>query len=267
MKYLNIGCGYNYHPDWENIDIISVDSSVKEWDIRDSLPYKSNVFNAVYSSHVLEHLEQEDALRQLSEMYRVLKHGGVIRLVVPNLEAIIKTYINKLNEVVQGKKESQADYDWIMLELIDQIARVSSGGRMYKFLVNPEIKNKDFIISRIGNEAKQFWQKTEEKNEKYIKRKKTKINKYSLLKKIIEIIAGRDAVKAFEEGLFRNSGEVHRWMYDRFSLKRLLEESGFKNIIVSSAFESRISNFNSFELDVINGEIRKPDSLFMEGIK
>jgi hypothetical protein len=56
-------------------------------------------------------------------------------------------------------------------------------------------------------------------------------------------------------------------MYDRVSLKRLLEESGFTRIRVCSAFESRISGFASFGLDVINGAVRKPDSLFMEAVK
>ena len=56
-------------------------------------------------------------------------------------------------------------------------------------------------------------------------------------------------------------------MYDEFSLTRLLKNNGFAQVKVLSAFESQIRDFDKYELDVINGEIRKPDSLFVECIK
>src|SRR5574339_3476 len=68
-------------------------------------------------------------------------------------------------------------------------------------------------------------------------------------------------------GHFRLSGECHRWMYDRFSLKHLLEQCGFSGIRTCSAFESGIAGFASFGLDVVDGKVRKPDSLFMEANK
>ena len=56
-------------------------------------------------------------------------------------------------------------------------------------------------------------------------------------------------------------------MYDRFSLERLLIEIGFVDIRCCRADESRIPNFNSYQLDTVNHTVRKPDSLFMEGLK
>jgi hypothetical protein len=56
-------------------------------------------------------------------------------------------------------------------------------------------------------------------------------------------------------------------MYDRYSLTELLKDCGFKNIEVVNAFESKIDDWSRFQLDVVKGEIRKPDSLFMEGVK
>lgn len=73
--------------------------------------------------------------------------------------------------------------------------------------------------------------------------------------------------EALRVGQFRLSGECHRWMYDRFSLKQLLEQCGFSAIRICSAFESRIAGFASFNLDVVDGKVRKPDSLFMEATK
>jgi hypothetical protein len=68
--------------------------------------------------------------------------------------------------------------------------------------------------------------------------------------------------------LFRQSGEVHKWMYDRLSLGELLQQAGFSDIRVCAAGESRIPQFNTYLLDLTeNGSTRKPDSLFMEAVK
>ena len=69
-------------------------------------------------------------------------------------------------------------------------------------------------------------------------------------------------------GKFRLSGEIHQWMYDKYSLGKLLKETGFKNIKVCNSFESSIPDFNKYHLDIEeDNSIRKPDSLFMEAIK
>ncbi|MGI9239967.1 MAG: class I SAM-dependent methyltransferase, partial [Verrucomicrobiales bacterium] len=67
--------------------------------------------------------------------------------------------------------------------------------------------------------------------------------------------------------LFRAEGEVHRWMYDRFSLSHLLLESGFEAPRAVGFEESAIEGFAGFELDSYKGEPRKPDSLYMEATK
>ena len=69
------------------------------------------------------------------------------------------------------------------------------------------------------------------------------------------------------EGLFRNGGEVHQWMYDRFSLPRVLRRAGFASVGKRLAGESDIPGFAGFELEIIHGRERKPDSLYVEGRK
>jgi len=56
-------------------------------------------------------------------------------------------------------------------------------------------------------------------------------------------------------------------MYDKFSLKKLLEKSGFSDVNLVTAFTSNCDDFSKYELDVIDGKVRKPDSLFMEARK
>jgi len=46
-----------------------------------------------------------------------------------------------------------------------------------------------------------------------------------------------------------NTGEVHRWMYDRHSLTRLLSEAGFVNIRQISNTTSRIPEWDQQNLD------------------
>ncbi|WP_242057170.1 MULTISPECIES: methyltransferase domain-containing protein [Oscillatoriales] len=275
MQLLNIGCGSVFHPAWTNIDMASFSPDVQSYDLRKGLPYANNYFDVCYSSHVIEHLTIDEVKFHLKEALRVLKPKGIIRVVVPDLEGIVREYLRLLELVEVGVKEAEADYDWMMLELYDQNVRSFTGGEMGKFLNSPDLKNKEFILSRIGKEAEQFWdeQTAKEKRTIWEKIKSKKISWYmenlqsKLLLILAKSIAGKKGKMALEEGLFRNSGEIHRWMYDRFSLRRLLENAGFVDVRVCRADESGIPNFNSYELDTIAGKIRKPDSLFMEAIK
>lgn len=275
MKLLNIGCGGTFHPSWINIDIESYYPEVQSYDLRKGLPFPDAYFDACYSSHVLEHLTPGEAKNLLAEKSRVLKSQGIIRIVVPDLEQIVHNYLKTLEEVETGVIEAESNYDWMMLELYDQTVRDFGGGEMGYYLANPEIKNKEFVSSRIGLEAESYWVSKTEKEKKTlwdkISSKKPswfldKLQKF-LATNLVYAIGGKKFKQALEIGIFRNSGEIHRWMYDRFSLRRMLEKSSFIEVGVCQAEESRIPNFNSYNLDVLDGKIRKPDSLFMEGIK
>lgn len=273
MKLVNIGCGSVFHSDWINLDKIPVSSEVKAYDIRDRLPFLDEEIDACYSSHVLEHLSPEDAQQFLADCYRILKPGSVIRLVVPNLEVIARLYLQYLEESNSGIQSAEANYDWMLLELYDQSIRKFPGGEMKHFLMNPHLSNRDFIMSRIGQEAKNFWEPTltEFSLMERLKNKSPdqifQLLRIKIAEFLVRLVAGKEAQAAFQEGIFRQSGELHQWMYDQFSLKRLLSNLGFTDIRFCQANESRIPNFNDYQLDMINQTIRKPDSLFMEGIK
>lgn len=275
MKLLNVGCGSTFHNSWVNIDIAS-SHEIQSHDIRQGIPYPSNYFDACYSSHVIEHLTCSEAEKLLAECFRVVKSSGVIRIVVPDLESIARNYLFALEQVEAGEAEAEPNYDWMMLELYDQGIRTFKGGEIGRFLTNPNIANKDFVLSRIGAEAGDYWQKKSVQKSLWRKIRDKKLYWYiqqfqqirnTIAQYSVAAIAGDEAKQALQEGLFRNSGEIHQWMYDRFSLKRLLKHTGFKELQVCQANESTIPNFHSYELDVINGKIRKPDSLFVEGIK
>ncbi len=55
-------------------------------------PFADNTFDYVYSSHMLEHLCPDEADVCLREVHRVMKPGAVLRLAIPDLDAIIAQY-------------------------------------------------------------------------------------------------------------------------------------------------------------------------------
>ncbi|MBT0653035.1 class I SAM-dependent methyltransferase [Geomobilimonas luticola] len=265
MNMLNIGCGATFHPDWVNIDLGGGDHAISH-NITNGIPFPDEMFDVVYHSHLLEHLPLENALPFIKECFRVLKPGGIVRILVPDLEQIARLYLEKLSSA----RESEADYDWIMLELYDQCVRQESGGQMERYLRSSHASQSPFVVERMGHSAVY----AEQEVRKPAFKLSTRILGHFLCKLRSELakwaafaIAGESGRNAFREGVFRNSGEVHRWMYDRFSLGRLMTSGGFDDVRVVSPLESRIPDFARYELDVCRGVVRKPDSLVMEGVK
>ena len=282
MKYLNLGCGQRFHSAWTNIDFVSCGEGVIAHNLLNGIPFPDNEFDFVYHSHVLEHFEKEDGLFFIKECYRVLKHGGIIRIAVPDLEQIVKKYLISMEDALAGDSESAHNYEWMMLEMYDQTVRNQSGGNMAKYFYKDEIPNERFVFSRVGQEGIQIREKflkSKSKSEKseYVFKKESILkrmfnpNLYLLkLKKIFlnnEIKRINEQMHYTELGKFRLSGEIHQWMYDRYSLNKVLKECGFSDVKVLAAFDSVIPEWNSYELDSKDGTVFKPDSLFVEAIK
>ncbi len=252
-RLLNLGCGTNFHPQWTNIDFTSTGKDVIAHNLLNGIPAEDESYDVIYHSHVLEHFPKDKAENFLQECFRVLKPGGLIRIAIPDLEQIARLYIEKLEQAANGNNEAENDYDWMMLELFDQTVRNQSGGDMQQYLGSDNLNNLDFIRQRIGIYADSI------RNSCLNARKHGKIPANNNLETTPENLA--------RIGAFRMGGEVHQWMYDRFSLQRLLKHAGFSHIATVSAYESSFSDFPSYNLDVRNGNIIKADSLFIEAIK
>lgn len=254
MKLLNLGCGQTYHKDWINIDFKSTGPGVIAHDLTSGLPYGDIEIDVVYSSHLLEHFNKSFAPQFLQECFRVLKPGGIIRIAVPDLETIVRLYLMLLDKARKGDTEAQGAYDWILMELFDQMVRNIPGGNFVKHLSAKDLKAESFIVSRAGKEASDVLS--------YLKNPANAEN--------VSRLAFPDESKLTAEqiGNFRLSGEVHRWMYDSYSLGRLMSEAGFTDVRTVRADESFISEFAEYCLDTDeHGVTRKPDSMFMEAVK
>lgn len=55
--------------------------------------YPAGSFEAISSSHVLEHLPLQGAKICLAESYRCLRQGGVLRISVPDLDVYIRNFV------------------------------------------------------------------------------------------------------------------------------------------------------------------------------
>jgi len=274
IRLLNFGCGSTWHPKWVNLDALAVDPDVIVHDLRDRMPFLDDTFDAAYGSHVLEHLDPAAGMRLLRECHRILRPRGILRIVVPDLEGIARLYLDSLEKAANGDIDAVFRHDWAMIELYDQAVRTASGGMMAARLRGGlDDRQARFVEGRIGAEAmnpggsasagqgvsSRGWSGLLRAAERALRRHAARVCTWVFL--------GRDGAAALNEGLFRRSGEVHQWMYDRFSLKRALEQAGFTRVRICAAEKSGIPGFADYGLDLRNGKARKPDSIYVEGLK
>lgn len=266
LPYLNIGCGTHFDPSWTNIDFKKTDISVIGHNLLKGIPFPDNSFELVYHSHVLEHFTKPDGVYLMEECFRVLKPNGIIRIAIPDLEQIIRHYLRIIEAGIAHPNDEkiEADYKWILIEMYDQAIRNKKGGLMAEYLSQEKIINEDFVFERIGEEGRkiraQFVNRQQQNDlpENGIKR---------IINKIVKSFFRFNSNQYYDLGKFRLGGEVHQWMYDRYSLSKLLISIGFQSIIQRNAFESYLPNWNQYILDGQGDVVRKPDSLFLEAKK
>ena len=262
---LNLACGSKISSvgNWVNVDFSSPIDDVIEMNILDGLSFPEDSFDVVYTAQFIEHLTLQEAISVLREVYRVLKPGGILRIVTPDMEELARTYLHYLDRLKHdGSSGDAGKYDWIRIEIFDQIVRDHSGGEMKGFIEHCDSNMKAYISKRIGYTFTSFSaaKLPNKKRALLLKLKKT-------LKKILQLITAQTDTEIMKIGRFRLSGEVHRYMHDVYSLERLLHACQFSSIERVSPYASSISDWDSYELDVIQGQVDAPYSLYMEAKK
>jgi predicted SAM-dependent methyltransferase len=265
IRMLNVGCGSVFHPDWENIDIVPFNESVRQVDAAEGLPYQSGAFDFVYASHVLEHIAPHQVGDFLGEIRRVLAEDGIARLVVPDLEQIAATYLQALQDAKSGSRAAKLKHLWMTVELVDQMARqYPDGGEMIRFLLRHGEEGFRIAEERLGYEISN----APMQDGKQTKKQWLTAAASDPLFANEHLFKRRAAMTKQQIGEFRSSGEVHLWMYDAVSLEALLQKHGFQQPEVMGADGSGLPAFTSYELDTLpDGNARKPDSLYMEARK
>jgi hypothetical protein len=173
-------------------------------------------------------------------------------VVVPDLETIAKLYLESLDKAESGDGSASNRHEWMLLELLDQMVRETSGGEMGRYFQLNPMPAEDFVITRLGNQVLEVIRP--------LRANPALRNR--------PVPPSPRPIDAMEAARFRQSGEIHKWMYDRRSLGKLLAESGLERVEVKKAWESSIPEFGTYLLDRMpDGSTRKPDSLFMESFK
>jgi SAM-dependent methyltransferase len=179
LTFLNLGCGTKTSPGCINIDwsphlriarnpilywlaqrILSgerlrhleqLKCSIKIHDLRKGIPFPDNVVDAVYHSHLLEHIDRhisrdsqdlknDPAIEFVKECRRVLRPGGILRVVVPNFEELCRRYLADLArcEVEMSKpgEHDQAVFDVIGQEVMKEAPGSSRQAPLLRRLEN-----------------------------------------------------------------------------------------------------------------------------------
>ncbi|MGO9405461.1 MAG: class I SAM-dependent methyltransferase [Terriglobales bacterium] len=108
---LNIGCGTSGIEGWVNIDnspsiLLSRlpfgrrifhtpdwPRDVRRADVRKRIPFRDSSVSCIYSSHAFECLTYEESVAVARECFRVLRPGGILRIVVPDLGIFVRDYL------------------------------------------------------------------------------------------------------------------------------------------------------------------------------
>ena len=159
MLILNLGCGTRTaaHPDVLNVDW-SLNVRIKKsgllrlaasafvdagrrsrldnmagrllaHDLAKGIPFAAESVDFVYHSHVLEHLDRAVARQFLAEILRVLKPGGVCRIVVPDFEFLCRTYVEHIDACTRQPQEVANHDDFVVGVLEQSVRREAAGAR------------------------------------------------------------------------------------------------------------------------------------------
>lgn len=120
---INLACGGGYvvGDGWLNFDYAGSSPAVQTVDLLSRMLLASNKAALVYSSHFLEHIPRNQVPCFLSERWRILQPGGVLRLVVPDSENLYRTNLGHRD------RGEHAQADLVVLLLLNQCVHRESG--------------------------------------------------------------------------------------------------------------------------------------------
>jgi len=152
---LNLGCGYQTSARCINIDwslpvrmrssrigrriaplvlqgerleaYEAMDGNTMRHDLRKGIPFADGSVDAVYHSHMLEHIDRDAVPGFLAEVRRVLRPGGTHRIVVPDLESQARTYLSTLDAALDGERRP-VEHEASVHDLIEQLVRREAYG-------------------------------------------------------------------------------------------------------------------------------------------
>jgi predicted SAM-dependent methyltransferase len=120
MTRFHLGCGTIFLRNWLNIGLWDhlemgrlysnpnqIEGTILlNYDLVNGIPAENDSLDAVYHSHMLEHLTFTEGLAFLQNCYEALKPGGIHRILVPDLEAFSKAYVSNDSLLLDKYREA-----------------------------------------------------------------------------------------------------------------------------------------------------------------
>tara|TARA_B100000989_G_C19455570_1_gene433850 strand:+ start:163 stop:984 length:822 start_codon:yes stop_codon:yes gene_type:complete len=235
MRFLNIACGNTLIDNelWTNIDFTSTNKSVKRMNVLSKLPFNNGSFDVIYTSHFVEHIPKEDLSGFYKECFRLLKPGGMIRIVMPDFEFLMKEYFFHIENRDIDKLE------FVSLLIFDQCVRNNRGGSLQKYLYDLGLSDddsmKEYVFELIGDDSGFISQGSLERN--FYKRSFRKIiHNPSLILDALTFFRNYAVSFLFSKGFrkqnisYASLGEKHMWLYDNFLMSEILKKENYRNI-------------------------------------
>jgi predicted SAM-dependent methyltransferase len=97
-RLLNLGCGDTYLDGWVNADFFSLlhfwRRPRSHWSLDLRYPFRCppDHWDGILTEHVIEHFHPHEAAHVIREMFRTLRPGGLVRVIVPSLPKWIAAY-------------------------------------------------------------------------------------------------------------------------------------------------------------------------------
>jgi predicted SAM-dependent methyltransferase len=98
LEYLNVGCGDNMPDNFINVDFswsqkvdICMDITKRKY------PVKDNSLKGIYTEHCVEHITLDQFEQNVKEFYRMLKKGGILRIITPDGAIYFDIYEKRKN--------------------------------------------------------------------------------------------------------------------------------------------------------------------------
>lgn len=269
---INLGCGPIFvdTADWVNLDFSPSSNAVRQANLLAPLPFSDSTVGVVYSSHFLEHVPRAAVAGVLTECFRVLKPGGVLRFVLPDLENLCRAY---LAHRYAGDHDKA---DFIVLEMIDQCVRDTSGGelgRYYQCLrqsTSPErLAMMAFVQERTGEDLTATVQRARKLGGAALRQLASRGGQLVSRAWITSVLKLLPAAFRAQNVSLAAVGERHHWLWDFHQLAVALQTVGFIDVNRQSANQSAIADFPFSPLDLdAHGRPRKgAESMFVEARK
>lgn len=109
---IHLGCGDQQDVRYINVDALPF-SHVHYVHAVTRLPmFPNNFADLIYASHLLEHVSHKFALTTLREWVRVLKPGGILRIAVPDFDALVHVYESEERDIRKIQKPLMGAQDY-----------------------------------------------------------------------------------------------------------------------------------------------------------